>query len=287
MHKRLRRIRFSIATFSAERIDSKEGVVIAASIGVIISIANIYLIYESLRDNEWSNISINLLFFIIGIAAISYVISAVWRIRVEKELDETGLISQGTIVSSRTGGGWGGPTTYHVTYQYKSEYEREQEVSSSVYESLYSGDRVKIRYLARDPTITKMELGLETFPKELHWLLLGIGLKEKEQIDTSKSIREMRQIFGMICLLPVLILPVILPKIDIVEHIVIAITLILAIPFLIAFIYLGKRNRMGYRSAKFCSMILLLGFPIFTYFGINYLKKLSHPEMRRVFDGDS
>ena len=42
-------------------------------------------------------------------------------------------------------------------------------------------------------------------------------------------------------------------------------------------------NPKAYALAKECSVVLLFGFPILTFFGISYLIKLSKPEMKQAF----
>lgn len=58
---------------------------------------------------------------------------------------------------------------------------------------------------------------------------------------------------------------------------------ILAVPFLLAFWGLGKRNKIGYRAAQVSSVLFLIGFPVLTYFGFRYLQKLADPAMKRLF----
>lgn len=52
---------------------------------------------------------------------------------------------------------------------------------------------------------------------------------------------------------------------------------------LLGYYGLGKRNKNGYLFAQIGSAALFIGFPILTYFGISYLRKLSQPEMKKVF----
>lgn len=49
-----------------------------------------------------------------------------------------------------------------------------------------------------------------------------------------------------------------------------------------AFSGLGKRSPQGYTFSRICSVILLLGFPVLTLFGVSYLNKLSKPEMKQA-----
>ena len=57
--------------------------------------------------------------------------------------------------------------------------------------------------------------------------------------------------------------------------------------FWMAFVNLGKRNKKGYTFAQVGSIILLLGFPVFTIFGIMYLNKLSKPEMKAALSDEA
>ena len=63
-------------------------------------------------------------------------------------------------------------------------------------------------------------------------------------------------------------------------------SLILAFLFGNAFIGLGKRSEKGYKYAKICSWFFVLGFPVLTYFGVSYLKKLNDPLMKQALSGD-
>lgn len=65
--------------------------------------------------------------------------------------------------------------------------------------------------------------------------------------------------------------------------VIILTSLLISSIFLIAFIGLGRRTKTGYISARVASVILLLGFPILTVFGISYLSKLSKPEVKQAF----
>ncbi len=52
--------------------------------------------------------------------------------------------------------------------------------------------------------------------------------------------------------------------------------------FLMAFRGLGARNKSGFTYARISSVILLLGFPILTIFGVLYLVKLGKMEMKQA-----
>ena len=54
----------------------------------------------------------------------------------------------------------------------------------------------------------------------------------------------------------------------------------IAFVFLQAFLGLGRRDVRGYKFARISSIILLFGFPILTFFGISYLRKLGKPAMQ-------
>lgn len=58
---------------------------------------------------------------------------------------------------------------------------------------------------------------------------------------------------------------------------------ILALGFSDASRSLKSLNPKSYSKAFQASIVLLIGFPVFTYFGISYLSKLTKPEMKSVF----
>lgn len=49
--------------------------------------------------------------------------------------------------------------------------------------------------------------------------------------------------------------------------------------------YKGIKNKdaKGYHAARDASKLFVLGFPVLTFFGISYLRKLAKPEFKQVF----
>ena len=54
--------------------------------------------------------------------------------------------------------------------------------------------------------------------------------------------------------------------------------------FLMAYKGLGAKDKSGFTYARISSIILLLGFPILTIFGVLYLNKLSKIEMKQALN---
>lgn len=99
--------------------------------------------------------------------------------------------------------------------------------------------------------------------------------------QVQKSIGQMRGIFAFFGALGALgiILSVMSGEPDL---FVIAFLLVEVVIFFAAFVGLGKRTRSGRTFAQIASVLLLLGFPILTIFGVIYLGKLSKVEMKEA-----
>ena len=114
-----------------------------------------------------------------------------------------------------------------------------------------------------------------------------------KQID--KSISQMRQVFGFFGILTVLgVLSILLLEFNDLRR---GVSSPLLVGFSIVWVVLdgawayclwtafgglGKRSPQGYTFARICSVILLFVFPVFTLFGVSYLRKLSKPEMQQA-----
>lgn len=101
-----------------------------------------------------------------------------------------------------------------------------------------------------------------------------------QQVD--KNIRQMRSMFGLFFILSLIGLLNLFNSDAFGSGVF---SLILAFLFGNAFIRLGKRSENGYTYAKICSWIFVLGFPVLTFFGISYLKKLNDPLMKQALNG--
>jgi hypothetical protein len=102
----------------------------------------------------------------------------------------------------------------------------------------------------------------------------------------NKSIRQMRVFFGFFGVVTALsslvfLLSALSGAGEYVAPMVVQ--MILSICFWAAVVSMGKRRRAGRTWATICSLILLIGFPILTIFGVIYLVKLTKPEMKQAF----
>ncbi len=72
-----------------------------------------------------------------------------------RELDESGIVGQGRITRC-----WfrrAKSTTYYVAYEFSGGYGATQSISRRVYNQVSEGQAVPVRYLPRDPNISRME----------------------------------------------------------------------------------------------------------------------------------
>jgi len=78
-----------------------------------------------------------------------------WRLACE--LDESGMVTTARVVKRWKGRSrWS--TLYYVAYALGTGQEAQQMVSGSVYNALVEGTPVNVRYLPRDPTVSRLEL---------------------------------------------------------------------------------------------------------------------------------
>ena len=111
----------------------------------------------------------------------------------------------------------------------------------------------------------------------------------KEQVE--KYIRQMHWFFGFLALINLLYL--VYSIIVLIENINSAFfsSLCVTVFALFVFAFLGEafratgtlRQKSGYKKVRDGSILLLLGFPILTVFGVVYLIRLSKPEMKAAW----
>jgi len=102
--------------------------------------------------------------------------------------------------------------------------------------------------------------------------------------QVNKAIKQMRGVFvffGVLSALAALLY--LFDSMNDANYLILAvISGVVAFCYLMAFRGLGARNKSGFTYARVSSIILLLGFPILTVFGILYLNKLGKAEMKNA-----
>lgn len=84
---------------------------------------------------------------------------ALWQLRqlpVARELDTDGVVGEAIVIGKWTSGDADEGHSYYVAYQYGDGYQAKQEVSRSLFRQLGPADTVPIRYLARDPSFSRI-----------------------------------------------------------------------------------------------------------------------------------
>ena len=127
--------------------------VVAAVLGLGVLVATIVRLLGVMAFN-W----VSLVFLLVGLFLLVLAGLAARDLPVARELNNSGAMTEGTIVSKRTRTDSEGDRTCYVTYGFGDGYGAEQQVSYRVYRQLNVGDRVAVRYLSRDPYLSRLEI---------------------------------------------------------------------------------------------------------------------------------
>jgi hypothetical protein len=102
-----------------------------------------------------------LLYLLLGYVAMMIVFafrhSGLRHLRISRELDRAGLTTEGTVVDKLESRSRDRELHCDILYEYGEGYQAWQKVSEKVYESVCAGDKVTVRYLARDPKYSRLE----------------------------------------------------------------------------------------------------------------------------------
>lgn len=136
-------------------VHSTAGIVGTSSIFAVVGIAVIIAAVargENIDFSSWRTL-------VMPLGGLFMVVVALWQLRqlpVARELDSVGVDGEAIVIGKWTSGDADEGRSCHVAYQYCDGHQAQQEVSRSLFRQLGPGDTVQIRYLARDPSFSRM-----------------------------------------------------------------------------------------------------------------------------------
>lgn len=95
---------------------------------------------------------------LVGLFLLVLAVLAFRDLRLAREMDSSGEITEGVIVGKRSTTDSEGDRTRYLAYEFGEGFGAEQQVGAAVYRQLEIGDTVEVCYLPRDPNVSRMEI---------------------------------------------------------------------------------------------------------------------------------
>lgn len=148
---------FAPSWMEQKAVPSTRSIVVRMVLGTIIGLG--VLVYGILRALDTGTFTwVHVVTTLVGLLVLVLAVLSVRKLPLARELDSSGITTQGRIVTKRSTTDEEGDRSCYVAYTFGEGYGAQQQVSSAVYRRLQSGDTVEIRYLARDPNLSRMEI---------------------------------------------------------------------------------------------------------------------------------
>lgn len=119
-----------------------------------------YMLYRSVPELDFSSgMEIRQLILpLLGIMILVFAVLAVVKIPLALELDREGILTSGFVAGKRSTTDIDEGRNNFIVYSYLDGQEAQQKVGSREFRRLSPGAPVEVRYLARDPKYSRLEL---------------------------------------------------------------------------------------------------------------------------------
>lgn len=129
------------------------GLVVLAVVGVGLLAAGVVR-YLDTRSFSGATIALPA----VGLLLLGFAFLSFRSLPVARELDRDGVVTQGRIVGKRSEMDSDGDRDWYVAYEFGDGHGAVQRIGRTAYGSLDIGSEVSVRYLERDPNVSRLEM---------------------------------------------------------------------------------------------------------------------------------